>query len=129
MQALHGSAQGSKAAACSLLQHVLLWQYLKHRSVMALVELALEHEASCSVGDGQLSARGAPRRSAFDVGDGSGSCFLTEVGVPLVKEAMELVCRPPPRCMTHTHTRCRASGMIPPCLPLGYLLTLKRRLS
>lgn len=96
MQALHGSAQGSKAAACSLLQHVLLWQYLKHRSVMALVELALEHEALSSVGDGQLSARGAPRRTAFDVADGdcSGSCFLTEVGVPLVKEAMELVRRP-----------------------------------
>lgn len=97
MQALHGSAPGSKAAACSLLQHVLLWQYLKHRSVMALVELALEHEAGISAGDGQLSARGAPRRTAFDVSDGldsSGSCFLTEVGVPLVKEAMELVRSP-----------------------------------
>lgn len=95
VQALHGSARESKAAACSLLQHVLLWQYLKHRSVMALLELALEHETQSAAGDGQLSARGAPRRSAFDTDtpDASGS-FLTEVGVPLIKEAMELVLPP-----------------------------------
>lgn len=129
MQVLHGSARDSKAAACSLLQHVLLWQYLKHRNIMALVELALEHEASGAAADGQLSARGARRRCPFDpddVADASGSCFLTELGIPLVKEAMEQVrprtcapapgschglafhtCNPPPSaCFRNPHPCC-----------------------
>eukprot|EP00892_Ulva_mutabilis_P004455 jgi/Ulvmu1/2381/UM130_0014.1 len=120
VEALHGSARDSKSAACSLLQHVLLWQYLKHRNIMGLVELALEHEAAGGAADGQLSARGARRRMPFDPddnADASGSCFLTELGIPLVKEAME-------QANTGVHLRESAEGGLGPHSPAQNLATL-----
>jgi hypothetical protein len=65
-----------------LLHHVLLWQYLKHRNIMDLVSLALSQKVSPAA----ETRRRASRRSR-----GDGSCFLTTLGVPLIRAAMDMV--------------------------------------
>lgn len=72
MQELYSSALTSEDAARSLLHHVLLWQYLKHRNVMDLVTLSLRQESR--------------RRACPD------ECFLATLGVPIVQWAIQQVC-------------------------------------
>jgi hypothetical protein len=71
MQELYASALKSEDSARSLLHHVLLWQYLKHRNVMDLVTLSL--------------SQGAARHSPSD------ECFLSTLGVPIMRWALQQV--------------------------------------
>jgi hypothetical protein len=79
MQELYASALRSEDSARSLLHHVLLWQYLKHRNVMDLVTLSLSQEA-------------AP----YSVSD---ECFLSTLGVPIIRWAIQQVSQPLPCLM------------------------------
>lgn len=74
MQELYATALTSEEDARSLLHHVLLWQYLKHRNVMDLVTLSLSQES-------------LPAARSDD-------CFLSTLGVPIVKWALQQVCIP-----------------------------------
>lgn len=74
LQELYTTALTSEDAARSLLHHVLLWQYLKHRNVMDLVALSLSQEAK-------------PRAR-------SDECFLSTLGVPIMKCALQQVWAP-----------------------------------
>ena len=72
------------------LQHVLLWQYLKRRNVMQLVEVALSLRSQAYSSPGQSGPRRGQRRQRA----GSASNFLVALGVPLVLDALAQVCHP-----------------------------------
>lgn len=82
VQALHISAVANEADARALLQHVLLWQYLRQNTVMELITLALQQGAGCppATSRGNNAAHGS---------------FLMSAGVPLVQQAVTQVRHPP----------------------------------
>jgi hypothetical protein len=73
LQELYAGAAHSEEGTRALLHHVLLWQYLKRRNVMPLVELALAQEV-----------QPAPHAD---------TTFLSTVGAPLVRWAIQQVRR------------------------------------
>lgn len=83
VQALHATARYSAADSRTLLQHVLLWQYLAHRNVMDLVAILFERRGAATT-----AAAGEPARTGPPASDG---CFLTTLGVELIQEAMQNV--------------------------------------
>lgn len=79
VQALHISAVANESDARSLLQHVLLWQHLRHNTVMELITLAMQQGA------------GSPPATGWGSSAAHGS-FLMNAGVPLVQQAVAQVC-------------------------------------
>ena len=93
LQALLVAPEASQHTGLARLHHVLLWQYLSKRNIMALVELTLSRDAPGSTAagastDGAVWDDEADRAKESGNGGSGEQCFLLALGVPLMRRAL-----------------------------------------